>query len=255
MPRLSRKFLYGNFFHIMVQGINKEFIFDTSEDKNKYKNIIIKKIDDTDNSKLNILSYCIMSNHTHFLFFCEDFPFLSKFMQKINSSYSNYYNKSRSRVGYVFRDRFNVQIIKDYNHLYNCLKYIHNNPVKAGICASMEDYSYSSYNEFIGSKNIINETSIKILFGNTPDYLSCFKSIHQNFDFEDFLEVKDTDINDFTNKFLSENNVIISDIKNDKYLLKKFIKDAKKETDITLTDLSAFLGLSRNIIEYQYRKP
>lgn len=152
MPRLSRKFLYGNFFHIMVQGINKEFIFDTNEDKNKYKNIIIKKYEDIDNSKLNILSYCIMSNHTHLLFFCEEFSLLSTFMHKINSSYSHYYNKSRSRVGYVFRDRFKVQIIKDYDHLYNCLKYIHNNPVKAGICSSMGDYPYSSYNEFLRFK-------------------------------------------------------------------------------------------------------
>ena len=93
-----------------------------------------------------------MSNHTHFLFFCENFSNLSDFMHKINSSYSSYYNKSQSRVGYVFRDRFNVQPIIDIDHLYNCIRYIHNNPVKAGICSSMGDYPFSSYNEFMRYK-------------------------------------------------------------------------------------------------------
>ena len=152
MPRLSRKFLYGNYFHVMVQGINKEYIFDSNENKNKYKEIIINNYEKIDNSKLNILSYCFMSNHTHFLFFCENSSILSMFMHKINSSYSKYYNKSHSRVGYVFRDRFKVQPINDMDHLYNCIRYIHNNPVKAGICASMGDYPYSSYNEFLRVK-------------------------------------------------------------------------------------------------------
>ena len=255
MPRLSRKFLSGKFFHVMVQGINKEFIFNTNENKDKYKKIILKNYEKVDESELNILSYCLMSNHTHFLFFCENFPLLSTFMHKVNSAYSKYYNKSYSRVGYVFRDRFKVQEIIDMDHLYNCIRYIHNNPVKAGICSSMGDYKYSSYNEFFGLKEIINDKSIELLFGNNSNYISCFENIHVNFNSKDFLEIRDTDIKDFTNAYLSRNCISFNDIKNNKVELKIFIKEAKKETNITLTDLATFLGLSRNIVGYQYRKP
>ncbi len=149
MPRISRKNLSGNFFHAMVQGINREYIFNSDKNKKVYKNIIIKHYETFASHEFNILSYCLMSNHTHFLFYCNDFSQLSSFMHKVNSAYSKYYNKSSSRVGYVFRDRFRVQEITDINHLFNCLNYIHNNPVKAGMCDEMGDYPYSSYNEFL----------------------------------------------------------------------------------------------------------
>ena len=106
-----------------------------------------------------------------------------------------------------------------------------------------------------GTKTIINDTSINILFGNTQNYLSTFDIIHNSVNSEDFIEMYDIDIEDFTDTFLSKNHISLDDIKNDKMMLKLYIKEAKKETNITLTDLSKFLGLSRNIVGYQYRKP
>lgn len=108
---------------------------------------------------------------------------------------------------------------------------------------------------FFGSRKIINDASIKLIFGNISNYFSCFKLIHENFNNEDFLENKDTDINTFSDMFLSENDISFNDIKKDKLLLKKFVKGAKRETDITLTDLANFLGLSRNIVGYHFRMP
>ena len=251
MPRLARKNLNSSIFHVMVQGINREYIFNTNNNKNTYKKIIIENYDDYD---LNILSYCLMDNHSHFLMFCEDFPVLSKFMHNINMRYSKYYNKLNNRVGYVFRDRFKIQQIMDRDQLYNCLRYIHNNPVKANICSNMEDYAYSSYNEFINKKEIINDKSLELLFGSNKNFESTFKMIHNTFDSDDFIDVKNMTISDFVDNFINENKVSLSDIKNNKCILNSFVKNAKKETDITFKDLAELLNVSVGTVVYHFNK-
>ena len=127
----------------------------------------------------NILSYCLMDNHTHFIFHTLNFSSLSKFMHQINMHYSLYYNKHNNRVGYVFRDRFKVQEINNRTQLFNCLRYVHNNPVKASMCKSMSDYKFSSYNEFLGCREIITNKSIELLFGTDNNFNSLFKKIER----------------------------------------------------------------------------
>ena len=175
MPRIARKKSQSCFYHVIVQGINKEHIFGENRFIKKYKEIILRKLE---SSEINILAYCIMNNHAHFLIYSEKTEYLSKFMQKLNTSYSQFYNKVNRRVGYVFRDRYYTQDILTERQLYCCLRYIHNNPVKACICKDMWEYQYSSYNEFIGEKMIINNQGIKLLFGSIQGFEEQFQFIH-----------------------------------------------------------------------------
>lgn len=159
MPRIARNKSRSNYYHIMVQGINKEYIFKDDKHIQTYKDIILRKIKD---SHVTILAYCIMNNHAHFLIYCEKNECLSNFMQRVNTAYSHFYNKENNRVGFVFRDRYLSQDILNQKQLYTCLKYIHNNPVKAHIVKNMSEYKYSSYNEFFGKRQIITYESIKL---------------------------------------------------------------------------------------------
>ena len=77
MPRIPRKYSQSNFYHIMVQGINKEYIFNTEQNMKKYQKLIKKKLE---NSNITILAYCIMNNHAHFLIYSENVSNLSKYM-------------------------------------------------------------------------------------------------------------------------------------------------------------------------------
>ena len=157
MPRNSRNYINTTFFHIMVQGLNKEFIFNKDEDKKQYLKFVnkIKK-----EVNIMIISYCIMDNHIHILVKTNATDQLSKFMHKVNTLYAIYYNQKYNRVGYVFRDRYKSQIIYSEKQLYTCINYIHNNPVKAKICKFPCEYEYSSYNEY--RKNVeIFEKDIK----------------------------------------------------------------------------------------------
>lgn len=129
MPRKARKNMNSNYFHVIVQGMNKEAIFNKELYIRKYLKELKLKSQEYDNIK--ILAYCMMNNHAHLLIFTKEIESLSKFMQRINNSYSNFYNKINNRVGFVFRDRYYTQEILDQRQLYTCLRYIHNNPVKA----------------------------------------------------------------------------------------------------------------------------
>ena len=61
-------------------------------------------------------------------------------MHCLNTRYGLYYNKKHKRIGYVFRDRYKAEGIYSEEQLYNCIKYIYDNPVKAGVCNKAEEY-------------------------------------------------------------------------------------------------------------------
>ena len=246
MPRKARKISESNYHHVIVQGINKDYIFKRTEDIEKFKEIIIVKLKEVD---IEILGYCIMNNHAHFLIFSKTNEELSKFMQKVNTSYSKYYNKVMKRVGYVFRDRYYSQDILSHKQLYNCLKYIHNNPVKAGI-SRIENYKYSSYNEFLYKREIVTNKGIELLFGATKEYKEEFYRIHASkvYSDEQFYDLKEKDILEIIRDFEKEHEKTIKEIKDNKKLLKEIIHIARKETDVTITELANLIGVSKSLV-------
>ena len=121
MPRNPRSNIKASFLHVMVQGINKSYIFNKEEDI-KYYIKLMYKVKKENNIK--IIAYCVMNNHVHILLKMNTIKDVSKYMKTINTMYALYYNKKYNRVGYVFRDRYKSQEIIDEKHLYNCIKYI-----------------------------------------------------------------------------------------------------------------------------------
>ncbi len=143
MPRIARQYLETSFFHVMVQGINKEFIFKNDRYINRYLQLIRKNLN---KENLKIIAFCIMNNHAHLLIQTKNRGELSKYMQKVNSMYAKYYNyMENERVGYVFRDRYKSEPILDKRQLIQCVKYIHQNPVKAKMVKNQCEYKYYSY--------------------------------------------------------------------------------------------------------------
>ena len=142
MPRIPRNYLKTQNFHVMVQGINKSYIFENSIDIKYYIKILHEL---AEKYSVKILAYCIMNNHAHILVTVKNTQQLSKYMHHINTKYGIYYNKKYNRVGYVFRDRYRSEGIFSNSHLNKCIQYIYNNPVKAGICKNPWDYPFSNY--------------------------------------------------------------------------------------------------------------
>lgn len=247
MPRVSRNNSRTKFHHVIVQGVNKSFIFSQYKFIIKYKQIIVNKLKE---SNIIILAYCIMGNHAHFLVYSDKYEYISKFLQRVNTSYAKYYNKTNKHVGYVFNGRFYSQEIWGPKQLYICLKYIHNNPVKAGLCKSMEQYPFSSYNEFLKFGQIITENSIKLLFQNSKNYKQFFSLIHSHELLEDLtvIDIKNTEISDFLSKIEAKYNKDLNIIKRDKSILKEIVQGAMSETTVTIRELADLLGIPKSTI-------
>ena len=151
MARISRMCYESSFFHVMVQGINKENIYEKGYMKKAFLNILNKKSKELN---VEILAFCIMDSHVHLLLYTENIHNLTKLMASINTKYAKLFNKVNDRVGYVYRDRYRCENIYTENHLINCIKYIHNNPVNAHMCDYPKYYKYSSYYSYLKNKKI-----------------------------------------------------------------------------------------------------
>ena len=228
MPRLPRIYIQTKFFHIMVQGINKDFIFDEEQDIKYYIKLIYELKDDYN---IEIVAYCIMNNHAHILIKTEDIKELSKYMQRINIKYSMYYNKKYNRIGYVFRDRYKAQGIYTEEHLYNCIKYIFDNPVKAGMCSRPEEYPYSNYKYVKRPQNI--QTDGGYPFVDTKE------------DIEIYCE-------DTINEILAIDNMKKEELVDNKIVLKQMIKTLKNEYNYSLRKIAEKLEINRETIRKIY---
>ena len=232
MPRRARRSLETCFFHVIVQGINREYIFKKEEYIKKYFQLLLNK---SDEYSVMILAYCIMNNHAHFLMYVDDVVKMGKCMKSVNTSYAKYYNKQVKRVGYVFRDRYLSEPIMSERQLYNCIAYIHYNPVKAKMVNRLEDYQYSSYLDYTKKKGIITDEKLILIFGSPYDYLNLFQFIHYGVD--DCMDVEE--IED-----IPEIQIIN---KND---TSEILKKATELRKIKLSNrkISEMLGVNRNKI-------
>lgn len=244
MPRLARNLLEGKrLFHVMVQGIKKENIFYEEREKYEYIKLMNKYKEEYE---LNVLAYCMMNNHAHMLVEVKDINKLTLYMHKLNTSYAIYYNKNKSRVGYVYRDRFKTQVIKDEKHMYNCILYIHNNPVKAGICKQAKDYKFSSYDRFLYKDN---EQMLINIFVNKKEYINVhtIKEL-KDMDFIEDEEERDIDIRNTINQYLIENKIHFVDLKLNKDLLKPISLKLKELYKLSNRKIADYLELDKEKI-------
>ena len=240
MPRKSRELIGSVFMHNMVQGINKEYIFQKEIQKNKYIRLIKKY---SEKYKILIISYCIMDNHAHILTYSENINNISLFMKETNTEYAIYYNKSNNRVGYVFRNRFNSKIIYNQEYLLKCIKYIHMNPVKAGITEKEEEYKFSSSSYYINKKNE-NSEILNLVFKSKGNFIHEYNNIK----YEPLnLEKEKVDLSNILERFLENEKIELSQLQNEKIYIKKLLSYLiSNEYEFTKKDLAKIIHISRS---------
>lgn len=142
MPRVARERSESGIYHVMVRGINKQDIFLDDEDNLRYLQTIARV---KERIRFSVYGYCLMRNHVHLLLREENEISISQVMQRIGVSYVQWYNTKYERVGHLFQDRFLSVPIETDNQFLAVLRYIHRNPVEAGISRTCADYPWSSY--------------------------------------------------------------------------------------------------------------
>lgn len=142
-------------YHIYNRGNNSQLIF--YSEKNYL--FFIKKLRVHLSKHLEILAYTLMPNHFHLLVSTKrnfDQKAYSNDLRVLLSSYTRAINKQERRTGSLFQQNTkskSLRVDQDGNYPFTCFHYIHQNPMKAGMVVKMEDWSYSSFLDFIGKRN------------------------------------------------------------------------------------------------------
>lgn len=165
MPRTARKLSISGYMHIVVRGIGKQIIFEDAADYRRFLSTVERFCRETE---VRICAYCLMENHAHLLIRDEQCE-VSQFMQKVGTSYSMYFNRKYERNGHLLQGRFYSECVEDETYLLVVLRYILNNPKKAGICDASK-YRWSSYALYDNPAPYMDLSLIKKLLGDKTNY-------------------------------------------------------------------------------------
>lgn len=149
MPRKGRVLSNDGIYHIMLRAVNRQRIFEEDADYKLFLNIIQ---DYKISCGFRLYAYCFMDNHIHLLLKTGPMD-LGKIMLRITSKFVYWYNIKYQRSGHLFQGRYKSEPVEGRDHFMTVLRYIHQNPVKAGICISPEEYPYSSYRDYLYRNN------------------------------------------------------------------------------------------------------
>jgi REP element-mobilizing transposase RayT len=148
MPRNARQKSESGIYHIMVRGINRQDIFHDDEDMQRYLETIARMKKE---NRFEVYGFCLMTNHVHILV-QEKEEEISRIMKRIGTSYAWWYNSKYDRVGHLFQDRYKSEGVDNDAYLLSVIRYIHKNPVIAGLAQEPEDYRWSSCRVYYGQK-------------------------------------------------------------------------------------------------------
>ena len=136
----------GAFYHVASRGNEQKDVFRSRRDREQFLSYLQSA---TERYGAVIHAYCLMSNHYHLLL---ETPMgnLSQIMRHINGAYTTYFNVKRKRFGHLFQGRYKAILVEADEYATELSRYIHLNPVRAGIVAKPEEYEWSSYRHLIG---------------------------------------------------------------------------------------------------------
>lgn len=146
MTRVARVLSELGHYHVMVKGCADQLIFEDDDDRYYFLNLMNRRFT---SDHIRLLAWCLMDNHVHLLFDDPDNQ-MSTAMHAIDTAYAIRFNLKTGRRGPVFQERFKSVVISDDEQLLRCVRYIHDNPAKAGI-SSAPMYRWSSFHEYFGT--------------------------------------------------------------------------------------------------------
>jgi putative transposase len=147
MSRPLRITYPGAWYHVMNRGRRGENIFLRTEDYAAFLNIAREA---SEQWNLKIATFCLMTNHYHLLVQTPDAN-LSRCMRHINGVYTQWFNRAYQQDGQLFRGRYKAVLVEGDSHLLEVMRYIHRNPLNAGLAQQLDDYPWSSHHEYLSS--------------------------------------------------------------------------------------------------------
>lgn len=256
MTRRARELSRSDIYHIMLRGNERKNVFQDSDDKQRFLDGIVAKQKETD---FSVYAYCLMDNHVHLLLNTKPDD-LSSIMKGIAVRCASFYNWKHSRVGHVFQDRFKSEPIEDDRHFLAAVRYIHNNPVKAGMVEKAEEYRWSSYSEYLKleSKSWIDTNFLlSMIAANRKMAIEEFERFSNERDEISFIECEEKEIRTmeegeaFLANYLRSKEIDLetSNINENKQLRKEIILHLRSHTNLSQRVIADLIGVDKGVVE------
>ena len=169
MPSRVFPFVNGQYYHIYNRGSEKRIIFENRLDyhrflasmvyyqlagpKPKFSNTLKRKsFKNSDQKIVDIICFCLMPNHFHFLLRQSQENGVTEFTSKLSNSYTKYFNTKHNRIGPLFQGEFKAVLVESDEQLLHLSRYIHLNPFVSYLTKNLNYYEWSSYEEYINNQ-------------------------------------------------------------------------------------------------------
>lgn len=152
MPRRGTPLVAGEFYHVYNRGNNRQAVFFERENYlfflRRVRELLVAG-SEAGAIRVTVVAYCLMPNHYHLLVQPHDDE-LSRRMQRLSISYTKALNKRLGRSGALFEGQFQAVRVDEEAYLLHLSRYVHLNPVEAGLVRRPADWEFSSYREYVG---------------------------------------------------------------------------------------------------------
>ena len=251
MPRVPRIKSKSGIYHIVMRGINRQSIFEDEEDCMKFVQTLQKY---KEISGYKLFAYCLMGNHLHLLLMEGKEP-LEQAMRRICCSYVFWYNRKYGRVGYLFQDRYKSEAVEDDAYFLTVLRYIYQNPVKAGLVTKIQAYKWSNYNEYLEKEKVTDISFVLGMFSiNTEEAVKSFIEYMNKpasevcLDISDKFKTTDEDARIIIRKLCKVDSAdelqrLEASERN------KYIKILRDEYKLSIRQIERLTGISRGVVQ------
>jgi REP element-mobilizing transposase RayT len=168
MPRPPRVQLAGAVYHVISRGNRRQKIFNVDGDYVRFLAIledVVKRLG------WKCHAYCLMPNHFHLVVETREAN-ISAGMQRLNSTYAQWFNLQYGYSGHLFQGRFYGQTVESTYHLLELARYVVLNPVRAGLCSDAGGWKWSSYRAVVGEikrAGFLTAQWLLLQFGKDPE--------------------------------------------------------------------------------------
>ena len=147
MPRKKRIWQRHKCHHVMLRGIEGMSVFLDDADRRRFC-LLLQEAAEQHGHRVH--AFCLMTNHIHLILEPITANALKDCVHAFAFRYAQYFNKRYKRKGYLYQGRFCSTLVQDGNYLRRLIRYIHLNPVEAGLVKKPEEYRWCSHNAYFG---------------------------------------------------------------------------------------------------------